>query len=63
LIDTSLVKTLPQMPNKNIDREKIKEINKIKARISYLEKVLKEMPNKKKETELKILKKKLEKLV
>jgi ATP-binding cassette subfamily F protein 3 len=37
-----------------------KEINKIKARISYLEKLLQTEPNEKKEKELKILKKKLE---
>lgn len=47
---------------KDVDKEKAKEINKIKARILYLEKTLKEKPNPKKETELKILRKKLERL-
>jgi ATP-binding cassette subfamily F protein 3 len=47
---------------KDVDKEKSKEINKIKARILYLEKTLKEKPNPKKETELKILRKKLERL-
>ena len=46
----------------DVDKEKTKEINKIKARILYLEKTLKEKPNPKKETELKILRKKLERL-
>jgi len=50
----------PKSEKKLIDAQKQKEVNKIKARIQYLEKLLKDTPNKKKEEELKILKKKLE---
>jgi ATP-binding cassette subfamily F protein 3 len=52
----------PKSEKKLIDTQKQKEVNKIKARIQYLEKLLKDTPNKKKEEELKILKKKLERM-
>jgi ATP-binding cassette subfamily F protein 3 len=52
----------PKSEKKSIDTQKQKEVNKIKARIQYLEKLLKDTPNKKKEEELKILKKKLERM-
>ncbi|BAL81507.1 ABC-F family ATP-binding cassette domain-containing protein [Caldisericum exile] len=52
----------PKTKDKKVDAQKQKEINKIKARIQYLEKLLKETGNKKKEEELRILKKKLERL-
>ncbi|MFU2158457.1 ATP-binding cassette domain-containing protein [Caldisericum sp. AR60] len=48
--------------NNKKDNLKQKEINKLKARIQYLEKLLKESKNKKREEELKILRKKLERL-
>ncbi len=57
LIDPSEEK--PKNQSRTLDKEKLKEINKIKARILYLEKLLSTTPNKKKETELKILKNKL----
>lgn len=52
----------PKKEDREKDISKQKEINKIKARIQYLEKLLKDTPNKKKEEELKILRKKLERM-